>query len=128
MPDTNKALAKGPSIHGPRTMASDARRLKALEDENSKLEKLLFLAMRDSPEEDKSIQWIDLPRGDPEGCRGKKMGAPGVRREAVAHAVATHGVSRVGALRQRRARPWQWIGRACAVAACAPTTPRRRRR
>jgi hypothetical protein len=51
---------------------SDARRLKALEDENAKLKKLLAEAMLDSPEEDKSIQGIDLPRGDPEGCGGKK--------------------------------------------------------
>jgi putative transposase len=35
---------------------SDARRLKALEDENAKLKKLLAEAMLDSPEEDKSIQ------------------------------------------------------------------------
>ena len=111
------------SAIGPRTVASDARRLRALEEEDGKLEKLLAEAMLDSPEEDKSIQWIDLPRGDPEGCRSKETLAPGVRREAVAHVVATHGVSRVGARRQRRARPWPWIGRACAIAASARTIP-----
>ena len=64
------------SANGPRTMASKARRPKALEDENAKLRKLLAEAMLDSPEENKSIQWIDLPRGDPEGCRGKKWERP----------------------------------------------------
>ena len=105
-------------------MASDARRLRALEEENGKLKKLLAEAMLDSPEEYKSIRWIDLPRGDPEGCRGKKMVAPGVRREAVAHVVEIHGVSWVGAPRQRRAKPWPWIDRACGIGACARTMPR----
>ena len=100
------------SAIGPRTMASDARRLRALEDENGKLKKLLAEAMLDSPEEYKSIRWIDLPRGDPEGCRDKKMVAPGVGREAVAHVVEIHGVSWVCAPRQRRAKPWPWIERA----------------
>ena len=36
------------SATGPRTMASDARRLRALEDENSKLKKLLAEAMLDN--------------------------------------------------------------------------------
>ena len=35
---------------------SNARRLKAFEEENAKLKKLLAEAMLDSPEEDKSIQ------------------------------------------------------------------------
>ena len=112
------------SAIGPRTMASDARRLRALEEENGKLKKLLSEAMLDSPEEDKSIRWIDLPRGDPEGCRDKKMVAPGVGREAVAHVVEIHGVSWVGAPRQRRAKPWPWIDRACGIGACARTMPR----
>jgi len=36
------------SAIGPRTMASDARRLRALEDENAKLKKLLAEAMLDN--------------------------------------------------------------------------------
>lgn len=51
---------------------SEARRLKALEEENGKLTKLLAEAMLDSPEGDESIQRIDLPRDDPEGCCCKK--------------------------------------------------------
>ncbi|WP_245866544.1 IS3 family transposase [Oceaniglobus roseus] len=62
---------------------SDARRLRALEEENGKLKKLLAEAMLDN-----AIL---------KDVAGKKMVAPGVRREAVAHVVATHGVS------QRRA-------------------------
>lgn len=55
-----------------RARGVDARRLKALEEENGELKRLLAEAMLDSPEVDNSIQWIDLPRGDPEGCRRKK--------------------------------------------------------
>ncbi|AZQ68665.1 IS3 family transposase [Silicimonas algicola] len=58
---------------------SDARRLRALEDENGKLKKLLAEAMLDNA--------ILKDVG------GKKMVAPGVKREAVAHVVAIHGVS-----------------------------------
>ncbi|MGB3317331.1 MAG: IS3 family transposase [Albidovulum sp.] len=62
---------------------SDARRLRALEDENAQLKKLLAEAMLDNA--------ILKDVG------GKKMVAPGVRRDVVAHVVAIHGVS------QRRA-------------------------
>lgn len=41
---------------------SDARRLKALEEENAQLKRLYAEAMVDRREEDKSIQCIDLPR------------------------------------------------------------------
>ncbi len=41
---------------------SDAKRLKGLEDENAKLKRLLADAMLDRPEEDRSVQWTDLPR------------------------------------------------------------------
>ncbi len=64
---------------------SDARRLKALEDENARLKKLLAEQM--------------LDKRDPEGCRLKKM-VPDAKRKAVAHACDAHGVSSVG-----RARP-----------------------
>ena len=74
---------------------SDARRLRALEDENGKLKKLLAEAML---ERDLVRHWSeDNVERHPEGWRDKKMVAPGVRREAVAQACATHGVS------QRRA-------------------------
>ena len=49
---------------------SDAKRLKALKDENAKLKKLLAEAM--------------LER-HAQGCRRKKMVTPAARREAVAH-------------------------------------------
>jgi predicted metal-binding transcription factor (methanogenesis marker protein 9) len=62
---------------------SDARKLKALVDENAKLKKLLAEAM--------------LGQCDPEGCRAKKMVTPDVKRDAMAHACLVHGVS------QRRA-------------------------
>ena len=41
---------------------SDAKRLKALEDENAKLKRLLADAMLDRPEEDRSVRGTDLPR------------------------------------------------------------------
>ena len=41
---------------------SEAKRLKALEDENGKLKRLLAEAMLDRPEEDRSVRWTDLPR------------------------------------------------------------------
>ena len=50
---------------------SDARKLKALEDENAKLKKLLAEAMLDNRHA--------------EGPQFKKMVTPAVRREAVAH-------------------------------------------
>nr|WP_237708141.1 IS3 family transposase [Oceanicola sp. S124] len=62
---------------------SDARRLKALEEENGKLKKLLAEAMLDN-----AIL---------KDVAAKKLVAPGVKREAVAHVVEVHGVS------QRRA-------------------------
>lgn len=41
---------------------SEAKRLKALEDENAKLKKLLAESMLDGDENQKSIRWIDFPR------------------------------------------------------------------
>ena len=58
---------------------SDAKRLKALEDENAKLKKLLAEAMLDN--------------ADAEGSRLKKMVTPAARREAVAHLRVTYEVS-----------------------------------
>ena len=74
------------SATGPRTMASDARRLRALEDENGKLEKLLAEAMLDT-----AILKDVAP----------KKFARGVKREAVAHVVEIHGVSRRRACQAR---------------------------
>jgi len=62
---------------------SDARKLKALEDENAKLMKLLAEAMLDN-----AIL---------KDVAAKKMVTPDVKRNAVAHVCAQHGVS------QRRA-------------------------
>ncbi|MFG1481177.1 IS3 family transposase [Xanthobacter sp. V4C-4] len=62
---------------------SDARRLKALEDENARLKKLLAEQMLDN-----AIL---------KDVAGKKMVTPDAKRKAVAHACAEHGVS------QRRA-------------------------
>ncbi|MGH6620974.1 MAG: IS3 family transposase [Alphaproteobacteria bacterium] len=62
---------------------SEARRLKALEDENAKLKKLLAEAMLDN------AMLKDIA--------GKKMVTPAARREAAAHLCQSHGVS------QRRA-------------------------
>jgi len=56
---------------------SDARRLKALEDENAKLKKLLAELMLDHAQ----------------GRRFKKMVTPAARREAVAHLQVAHEVS-----------------------------------
>nr|WP_183267566.1 IS3 family transposase [Acidocella aromatica] len=58
---------------------SEAKRLKALEDENAKLKKLLAEAMLDN------AVLKDLG--------GKKMVTPGAKREAVAHARAEFGMS-----------------------------------
>lgn len=55
---------------------SDARKLKALEDENAKLKKLLADAMLDN---------LML-----KGITQKKMVTPAVRREAVAHLMQDH--------------------------------------
>ena len=78
----------------------------SLEDENGKLKKLLAEAILDNA----------ILRD----VAAKKMVAPGVRREAVAHVVATHGVS------QRRACQVLAVDRSSvAIEACAPTTPRR---
>lgn len=41
---------------------SDAKRLRALEDENARLKRLYADAMLDKPDGDKSFQWTDLPR------------------------------------------------------------------
>ncbi|XHC10764.1 IS3 family transposase [Labrenzia sp. ac12] len=62
---------------------SDARKLKALEDENAKLKKLLAKAMLDNAMR--------------QNVAFKKMVTPGARREAAAHLCSRHGVS------QRRA-------------------------
>lgn len=82
---------------------SDARRLKALEDENANQKKLLAEAMLDN------AILMD--------CHAAKVAAPGGKREAVAHVMAVHGVSQVGTPRQRQ------ISRACAIAACGQTMP-----
>ena len=58
---------------------SDARRLKALEDENAKLKKLLGRG--------------DARQRDAEGYRSKKMVTPAARREAVAHLRVAYEVS-----------------------------------
>ena len=63
---------------------SEARRLKALEDENAKLKRLHADAMLDRLDEDKSVQWTNF-RGRVEGSAGEKMVTPAARREAVAH-------------------------------------------
>ncbi len=62
---------------------SDARKLKALEDENAKLKKLLAEAMLDN-----AIL---------KDVASKKLVTPDVKRDVVAHVCAQHGVS------QRRA-------------------------
>ncbi len=51
---------------------SEARRLKALEDENAKLKRLYADAMFDRPEEDKSVQWTNLPRAGLKDLLAKK--------------------------------------------------------
>ena len=58
---------------------SDAKRLKALEDENAKLKKLLGRG--------------DARQRDAEGYRLKKMVTPAARREAVAHLRVAYEVS-----------------------------------
>ena len=58
---------------------SDAKRLKALEDENAKLKKLLGRG--------------DARQRHAEGCRSKKMVTPAARREAVAHLRVAYEVS-----------------------------------
>lgn len=68
---------------------SEARRIRALEDENSMLKKLLAEAMLDRA--------IAAPLVQAQGRARQKVVAPGIRREAVAHVVAVLGVS------QRRA-------------------------
>jgi hypothetical protein len=65
---------------------SDARRLRTLEARIAKLKTLLAERILDSPEEDKSIQRSDLPRGHSSGCRGKKVVTPDAKREAAAQA------------------------------------------
>lgn len=72
---------------------SDAKRLKALEEENAKLKRLYADAMLDSPEDEKTVRWTVFPRDRVEGPAGKKMVTPAARRDAVAHAVETHGMS-----------------------------------
>jgi putative transposase len=72
---------------------SDAKRLKALEEENAKLKRLYADAMLDSPEDQKTVRWTVFPRDGAEGSAGKKMVTPAARRDAVAHAVETHGMS-----------------------------------
>jgi putative transposase len=58
---------------------SDAKRLKTLEDENTKLKKLLAEAM--------------LDKCDAQGDRRKKMVTPAAKREAVAHLRSAFEVS-----------------------------------
>ena len=56
----------------PRTMASDAMRLMALETENAKPKRLYAEAMLDGPEEDGSIRGIDLPKAGRKDLLGRK--------------------------------------------------------
>ncbi|MEL7219051.1 MAG: IS3 family transposase [Pseudomonadota bacterium] len=79
---------------------SDARRLKALEDENAKLKKLLAEQMLDN-----AIL--------KDGCAAKVV-TPAARREAVAHVCETHDVSHATA-RQAIAKQSAETGRACTV-------------
>lgn len=65
--------------------ASEARRLRSLEEENSRLKKLLAEAMLDNA--------VWTRRAAQPTIWPQKMAMPGARREAVAHARAHHGVS-----------------------------------
>jgi putative transposase len=83
---------------------SDARRLKALEDENSKLKKLLVEAMLDNA----MLK---------DGCL-KKMVPPAGRREAVAHLRTSFEVSE-----RRACAVLGWIACRSVIAAAGRTTP-----
>ena len=105
---------------------SEAKRLKALEDENARLKRLLADAMLDN--------------AGAEGSAGKKMVTPAAKREAVAHLRERHEVSERRACRvigcdrmtvryhcaggrrtaPARAAAWRWPGSAggSATAAC----------
>lgn len=62
---------------------NEAKRLKSLEDENARLEKLLAESHLD-------IAALNAPKGHP---AVKKMVRPAVKREAVAHLQTQHGFS-----------------------------------
>ena len=88
---------------------SEAKRLKALEDENAKLKRLLAEAMLDN------VALKDL--------LGKKVVTPIAEREAVAHLMAGHGMSDAVA-RQAIAKKFAERGRACRVLGCCRMTAR----
>ena len=72
---------------------SDAKRLKALEDENAKLKKLLAEQMLDGEAGKANDPVNRLPAERDERAAGKKMVGPAVMREAVAHLQARMGLS-----------------------------------
>ena len=98
---------------------SDARRLKALEDENAKLKKLLGGG--------------DARQRDAEGHRLKKMVTPDARREAVAHLRVTYEVSErracsaLGPDRTSVRYPQQPSGRCAGASALREVAAMRRR-
>jgi putative transposase len=71
---------------------SEAKRLRALEDENGRLKRLLADAMLDSLTQP-MIRGIMGPEGRSEGPAVKKMVTPAAKREAVAHLQALLDVS-----------------------------------
>ena len=81
---------------------SEARRLKALEDENAKLKRMLADAMLDNV--------------GAEGSAGKKVVTPAARREAAAYLQSTYEMSErracrvIGADRSERALPGRAAG------------------
>lgn len=81
------------SAIGPRTMASDARRLRALEDENGKLKRLLADAMLDREADRKTVRGTVFLLSRSEGPAGKKMVTPAAKRNAVLHLRTTLGMS-----------------------------------
>ncbi|MHC2389327.1 putative transposase [Bradyrhizobium liaoningense] len=80
---------------------SDAKRLKALEDENAKLKKLLAEAMLDNA----MLKTLRQKNGDARReARGRRSSADQLRSERTAGVQSLGGRSRIGALSQRASR------------------------
>ena len=72
---------------------SDAKRPRALEDENARLSRLLADAMLDSEADQMTVRGTVIPLSRSEGSADKRMATPAARRDAVAHLQATLGMS-----------------------------------